>query len=82
MDANFRLKNQFVSSYSQDPGLGIGWTYMVPRHAYEDYVLSRVKDEDVSFPLSNSYYGLTFLRLALVLGFKPSLKQIIDFRKA
>ncbi|PPQ85803.1 hypothetical protein CVT26_004590 [Gymnopilus dilepis] len=28
MDANFRLKNQLVSNYSQDPGLGIGWAYM------------------------------------------------------
>lgn len=48
MDANFRLKNQFVSSYSQDPGFGIGWTYMVPLAPYEEYVLSRTKDEDVS----------------------------------
>jgi hypothetical protein len=51
MDANFRLKNQLVSNYSQDPGLGIGWAYMVPRKPYEDYVLSRVDDNDVSiFP--------------------------------
>lgn len=48
MDANFRLKNQLVSNYSQDPGLGIGWAYMVPRVAYEKYVLSRAKDSDVS----------------------------------
>jgi len=48
MDANFRLKNQLVSNYSQDPGLGLGWAYMVPREPYEAYVLSRVKDEDVS----------------------------------
>ncbi|KAJ3501460.1 hypothetical protein NLJ89_g9327 [Agrocybe chaxingu] len=48
MDANFRLKNQLVSNYSQDPGLGIGWAYMVPRAPYEGYVLSRSNDEDVS----------------------------------
>lgn len=48
MDANFRLKNQLVSNYSQDPGLGIGWAYMLPREDYEGYVLSRVNDEDVS----------------------------------
>lgn len=48
MDANFRLKNQLVSNYSQDPGLGIGWAYMVPRAAYERYVLSRATDSDVS----------------------------------
>ncbi|KAF9521458.1 hypothetical protein CPB83DRAFT_778711, partial [Crepidotus variabilis] len=48
MDANFRLKNQLVSNYSQDPGLGIGWAYMVPRAGYEEYVLNRANDEDIS----------------------------------
>ncbi|KDR81126.1 hypothetical protein GALMADRAFT_61075 [Galerina marginata CBS 339.88] len=48
MDANFRLKNQLVSNYSQDPGLGTGWAYMIPRKAYEAYVLSRANDEDIS----------------------------------
>ena len=47
MDANFRLKNQIVSNYSQDPGLGTGWAYMVRREPYEDYVLSRADDADV-----------------------------------
>lgn len=52
MDANFRLKNQIVSNYSQDPGLGTGWAYMVPRKRYEAYVLSKANDEDVSlFPI-------------------------------
>lgn len=48
MDANFRLKNQLVSSFSTDPGLGIGMAYMVPREQYEAYVLSRASDADVS----------------------------------
>ncbi|PPQ82484.1 hypothetical protein CVT26_012847 [Gymnopilus dilepis] len=48
MDANFRLKNQLVSNYSQDPGLGIGWAYMVPRKPYEKYVLSKANDDDIS----------------------------------
>jgi hypothetical protein len=48
MDANFRLKNQLVSNYSQDPGLGIGMAYMVPRESYETYVLSRSDDNDAS----------------------------------
>ncbi|KAJ3492844.1 hypothetical protein NLJ89_g11151 [Agrocybe chaxingu] len=48
MDANFRLKNQLVSNWSQDPGLGIGWAYMVPRGPYETYVLSQTDDEDIS----------------------------------
>jgi hypothetical protein len=48
MDANFRLKNQLVSNYSQDPGLGIGMAYMLPREAYETYVLTQADDKDVS----------------------------------
>ncbi|KDR65401.1 hypothetical protein GALMADRAFT_81900, partial [Galerina marginata CBS 339.88] len=48
MDANFRLKNQIVSNYSQDPGLGIGWAYLVPREPYESYVVSRANDKDIS----------------------------------
>jgi len=53
MDANFRLKNQIVSNYSQDPGLGIGWAYMTLRDEYERYVLSRTSDGDVC--LSSAY---------------------------
>ena len=53
MDANFRLKNQLVSNWSQDPGFGVGLSYMVPRKAYEEFLLSRVNDTDVScFALS------------------------------
>ncbi|PPQ77567.1 hypothetical protein CVT26_006159 [Gymnopilus dilepis] len=48
MDANFRLKNQLVSSYSQDPGLGIGWAYMVPREPYEQFIKTRTNDQDIS----------------------------------
>ncbi|KAF9553012.1 hypothetical protein CPC08DRAFT_646182 [Agrocybe pediades] len=48
MDANFRLKNQIVSNYSQDPGLGPGWAYMLPREPYESYVLSRADNDDIS----------------------------------
>lgn len=51
MDANFRLKNQLVSNYSQDPGLGTGWAYMIRREPYEAYVLSRADDADVRLPL-------------------------------
>jgi hypothetical protein len=56
MDANFRLKNQLVSSYSADPGLGIGMVYMVDRIPYERYVLSQASDADVCvFPLLVCY---------------------------
>ena len=47
MDANFRLKNQLVSNYSADPGLGNGLSYTIKREPYEEYVKSRVDDVDV-----------------------------------
>lgn len=47
MGANFHLKNQIVSNYSQDPGLGTGWAYMAPCEEYEQYMLSRMNDGDV-----------------------------------
>ena len=53
MDANFRLKNQLVSTYSADPGLGTGMAYMVDRLPYESYVLSWASDADVCI-----YYDL------------------------
>ncbi|KAG6905120.1 hypothetical protein DXG01_004759, partial [Tephrocybe rancida] len=48
MDANFCLKNQLISNFSQDPGLGIGWAYMVSRPVYEKYVLSQATTQDIS----------------------------------
>lgn len=58
MDANFRLKNQLVSNYSQDPGLGIGWAFMVPRVPCEQYVLSRASDDDVCVFLTSHHISL------------------------
>ncbi|KAF9471312.1 hypothetical protein BDN70DRAFT_909386 [Pholiota conissans] len=60
MDANFRLKNQLVSNYSQDPGLGTGWSYMVATKPYESYVLGKATDEDISTCVA-------FLAIALAL---------------
>jgi hypothetical protein len=57
MDTNFRLKNQIVSNYSQDPGLGTGWAYMTPREEYERYILSRTNDGDVC--LCSTYISTT-----------------------
>jgi hypothetical protein len=51
MDVNF-LKNQLVSNYSQDPGLGTRFAYMVPREPYQQYVFSRCDDSDVSNTLN------------------------------
>lgn len=48
MDANFRLKEQLVSSHSRDPGLCDGEGYFVRRVPYEMYVLSRADEADVS----------------------------------
>ena len=45
------MKNQLVSSFSSDPGLGIGMAYMVPREGYDAYVLSQASDEYVCFHL-------------------------------
>jgi len=49
MDANFRLKQQLVSSYSQDPLYGDGFAYFVPKTAFDKFVLSQTSDEDVSY---------------------------------
>ncbi|KAK0495266.1 hypothetical protein EDD18DRAFT_1310020 [Armillaria luteobubalina] len=48
INVNFCLKNQTVSSYSRDPGLGIGWSYFTAHEPYEDYVQSRAMDTDIS----------------------------------
>ncbi|KDR70916.1 hypothetical protein GALMADRAFT_75522, partial [Galerina marginata CBS 339.88] len=46
IDANFRLKNQLVSNYSVDPGLGNGMSYTIERGGFEKYVKSRADDKD------------------------------------
>ena len=80
MDANFRLKNQLVSNFSQDPGLGIGWAYMLPREGYERYILSRTKDGDVSnFDLLSLLVADWLSRSRHVLVFKPLLRRIQNF---
>jgi hypothetical protein len=83
MDANFRLKNQLASNYSQDPGLGIGWAYMVPQRPYEEYVLSRVNDADVSTPklIQSATEVRILLRLALALVSRLWRRRIIDFQR-
>ncbi|THU82072.1 hypothetical protein K435DRAFT_692249, partial [Dendrothele bispora CBS 962.96] len=48
MDANFKLKNQLVSSYSRDPGLGVGWAYFVPCEKYEKYLLANIQEDEIS----------------------------------
>ncbi|PPQ82566.1 hypothetical protein CVT24_004822 [Panaeolus cyanescens] len=48
MDANFRLKNQLVSNWDQDPGLGLGLAYMIPRKEYENYCKKMATEQDLS----------------------------------
>ncbi|KAE9394197.1 hypothetical protein BT96DRAFT_958865 [Gymnopus androsaceus JB14] len=48
MDANFRLKEQLVSSHSRDPGLNDGKGYFVQREPYEKYILSLASEDDIS----------------------------------
>ncbi|PPQ76759.1 hypothetical protein CVT24_012280 [Panaeolus cyanescens] len=48
MDANFRLKSQLVSNYSQDPGLGPGWAYMINSKPYDAFVKSKATALDIS----------------------------------
>jgi hypothetical protein len=47
MDTNFWLKNQLISSFSSDPGLGIGMVYMVTQGPFDRYVLSQTSDCDI-----------------------------------
>ncbi len=51
MDANLRLKNQLVSSFSRDPPLGLGWAYFVEQAPYEEYIKKLMHEDDVSLPL-------------------------------
>ncbi|KAL0563618.1 hypothetical protein V5O48_018447, partial [Marasmius crinis-equi] len=46
LDANFRLKEQFVSSHSRDPALCDGQGYFVGRKPYEDWVEENKSRED------------------------------------
>ncbi|PPQ80627.1 hypothetical protein CVT24_002727 [Panaeolus cyanescens] len=48
MDANFRLKNQLVSNWDQDPSLGSGMAFMIDRKEYEKYVRGQATDDDIS----------------------------------
>lgn len=68
MDANFRLKNQLVSNYSQDPGLGIGLAYFVECGPYEKYVLSQTDADEVGLPATSFLLADIQARLAPVLA--------------
>ncbi|KAL0573000.1 hypothetical protein V5O48_008967 [Marasmius crinis-equi] len=48
IDFNFRLKNQLVSSWTRDPGLGDGLSYFVPRAPYEAYIREHMDETDIS----------------------------------
>ncbi|KAL0568344.1 hypothetical protein V5O48_013640 [Marasmius crinis-equi] len=48
LDFNFRLKNQLVSSWTRDPGIGDSWSYFVPRKPYEEHIAKHMDEKDVS----------------------------------
>ncbi|KAL0566187.1 hypothetical protein V5O48_015827 [Marasmius crinis-equi] len=48
LDFNFWLKNQLVSSWTRDPGLGDGWSYFVPQKPYEEHIAKHMDEKDVS----------------------------------
>ncbi|KAK7025333.1 hypothetical protein VNI00_016115 [Paramarasmius palmivorus] len=48
VDACFRLKRKMVSSEAADPGLGTGWSYMVPDEPYRRYLLSTTNESEMS----------------------------------
>jgi hypothetical protein len=71
-DANFRLKEQLVSSWSRDPGLGVGWAYWVNRTGFDQYQILRASDEDVRLFLPLPIiFVLIMYRCLPVLDFKP-----------
>jgi hypothetical protein len=47
LDANFKLKCQYVSSYSRDPALSGDTAFFPKREAYDAYVLEHASEEDV-----------------------------------
>lgn len=79
MDANFRLKNNLVSNFSQDPGLSNGMAYMTPRSPYEKYVLSQADQEDVrlvsiSVLVSTCLSRLFIVQISTCVGFQALAK--------
>lgn len=46
-DANFRVKNNLVSSDARDPTLGQGWAYFVSKPEYLDHIKQFVDEEEV-----------------------------------
>jgi hypothetical protein len=48
IDANFKLKAQYVSSYSRDPALSRDTAFFQDREPYDAYVLRHADEEDVS----------------------------------
>ncbi|PBK78973.1 hypothetical protein ARMGADRAFT_951532, partial [Armillaria gallica] len=63
INANFRLKNQLVSSFSHDPGLGIGWAYLVLKAEYDSYISTCVgfvalAKQDMKFSRGLHYTGV------------------------
>lgn len=48
LDACFRFKRRDISSYKRDPELGPGFAYLVAWEAYENYLRSCAKQNEVT----------------------------------
>jgi hypothetical protein len=79
-DANFRLKEQLVSSWSRDPGLGVGWAYWAQRAGFEQYQLSRATDEDVRIS-SIFQSNANFYQISTCVGFQALAKANTRFSR-
>ncbi|KAI5894719.1 uncharacterized protein SCHCODRAFT_02598112 [Schizophyllum commune H4-8] len=47
-DANFRMRNRFVSNEQRDPILGDGWGYMVKKDEYYNFLKSSLDIDEIS----------------------------------
>lgn len=80
MDTNFCLKNQMVSNFSVNPGLGIGLLYMISRQPYEAYVLEQATQDDIgSTPYLGNFLLTSFSQVSTCVGFAALAKANTQF---
>ena len=47
LDANFRLRRRAISNEERDPAMISGWDYFVEDKPYREYLLKRLKNDEV-----------------------------------
>lgn len=73
MDANFQLKSKLRGTSSQDPTLGLGWSYFVGHLPYSNFIKNYVDEDEVNTSthcIVNSVVN-GCVRFRVVLGSKP-----------